>query len=567
MVHAAMRNLLLASTLLSACTSGPAPLPDPPVLHVTSPSRSLIQDHAGAVTVAGTVAPNAKGVAVTKVSVNGVDAVVGTDGSFSAIVNVPAGATLLHTEAVDAAGGKATDTRSVEAGELRAPGAEIENAITAALSTQAFAKIASAAGPLIKQTDMAALLAPMQPMMHSGDENGEDCLFARLYIDNLTMTDAKIQLVPVDGGLAFSAELDGLDVPGHMRYAAACISGSNTTDVSATKVVIAGTLLVTPNGMMGFDTQLGDQNVTLEGLHISASGLPGAILDILPLDSVIQYVAPKAAEMFMGPMMNKARGALGGPQKLNVLGKTSDGQVAPTDITFTPSGGLVTLNTKMLIEGTENSKGFIFTDNGMPTMDPGQGMQLGLADALTHALLSALDATGLLNLSMPAQAGSCDTSNIAMTSPPMISADPADGKMRLYLPDMMATFTANGIPMAKAASNAKVDLKIVPSTASDYSVALQLGTPTIEVDVLDDIPNDSRFTNDDLSTAVKLSLDNQITTISALLGSIPVPQMAGLRMKDLSITADDGYVMVQGELQYARRMAAPKQKKKPAQKK
>ncbi len=545
-----MRNLLLASFLASACTSGPAPLPDPPVLHVTSPSRSLIQDHAGAVTVAGTVAPNAKGVAVTKVTVNGVDAVVGPDGSFSAVVNVPAGATFLHTEAVDAAGGKATDTRSIEAGELRAPGAEVENAITAALSTQAFAKIAGAAGPLIKQADMASMLAPLQPMVHAGDANGEDCLFGRLYVDNLTMTDAKIQLVPVDGGLAFSAELDGVDVPGHMRFAAACISGSDTTDISASKVTISGTLLVSPasNGT-GFDTQLVDQNVSLDGLHISASGIPGAVLDILPLDSVIQYVAPKAAEMFMGPMMNKALGALGGPQKLDVLGKTIDVQVSPTDITFTSSGGLVTLNTKMLIEGTEGSKGFIYTDNGMPNMDPGQGMQLGLADDLANEMLSQLVATGLLNLSMPAEAGSFDTSNIAMTSPPMISADPTDGQMRLYLPDMMATFTANGVPMAKAAINAKVDLKIVPATGNDYAVAIKLGTPTIEVDVLDDIANDSRFTNDDLSKAVKLSLDNQITTISALLGSIPMPQMAGLQMKDLSVTAADGYVMVKGELQ------------------
>jgi Glucodextranase, domain B len=548
-----MRNLLLAtsaSLLASACTSGPTVLPDPPVLHVTSPSRSLIQDHAGAVTVAGTVAPGDKGVAVTKVSVNGVDAVVGADGSFSAIVNVPAGATLLHTEAVDAAGGKATDTRSVEAGELRAPGAEVENAITAALSTQAFAKLASAAGPLIKQTDMAALLAPMQPMMHSGDANGEDCLFARLYVDNLTMSDAKIQLVPVDGGLAFSAELDGLDVPGHMRYAAACVSGSNTTDISASKVVIAGTLLISPNGMMGFDTQLVDQNVSLEGLHISASGIPGAILDILPLDSVIQYVAPKAAEMFMGPMMNKALGALGGPQKLNVLGKTIDVQVAPTDITFTSSGGLVTLNTKMLIEGTEGSKGFIYTDNGMPNMDPGQGMQLGLADDLANEMLSQLVATGLLSLSMPTPGGSFDTTTVAMTSPPMISADPADGKMRLYLPDMMATFTLAGVPMAQAAMNAKVDLKIVPANGNDFAIAIQLGTPTIDVDVVDDVvANQSRLTNADLATGVKLSLDAQIRTVSALLGTIPMPQMAGLQMKDLSVTADSGYVMVKGELQ------------------
>jgi len=545
-----MRNL--ASSLLvlaTACTSAPAIIPDPPVLQVTSPERSLIQDHAGAITVTGTVVPNAKGAAISKVMVNDVAAVVGADGTFSAVVNVPAGATLIHTEATDTAGGKATDTRSVEAGELRAPGAEVENAITAALSKEAFAKIASIAGPMIKNTDMQPLLVPMQPMIHSGDSNGEDCLFGRLYIDNLTMTDAKIQLTPVDGGLAFYAEMDGLDVPGHMRYAVACISGQDTTDVSASKVSISGTLLISPDGMNGFTTQLVDQNVVLEGLNISAGGVPGAILDIIPLDSVIQYVAPKAAEMFMGPMMNKALGALGGPQKLNVLGKTIDVQVSPTDISFTSSGGLVTLNSYMLTESTESSKGFIYTDNGMPTMDPGQGMQLGLADDLANEMLSQLVATGLLNLSMPASANTFDSTSIAMTSPPMISADPADGQMRLYLPDMMATFTLQGVPVGKAAINAKVDLKIVPASGNDYAVAIQLGKPTIEVDVLGDIQNKTEFTNDDLSTAVKLSLDSQITTISALLGSIPLPQMAGLQMKDLSITAQSGYVMMKGTLQ------------------
>lgn len=544
-----MRNLLIATSLLaSACTSGPSAPTEPPVLQVTSPERSLIQDHAGQLVVTGTVAPNSKGAAVSKVMVNNVPAVVGADGTFTAVIDVKPGATLIHTEATAVDGGLATDTRSVEAGELRAQGAQIDNAITAALSTQAFAKLGDAAGPLIKNTDMQALLAPMQPMMHSGDEDGEDCLFARLFVDNLTMSDAKIQLTPVDGGLSFYAELDGLDVPGHMRYAAACISGSNNVEVSATKVSIAGTLLVTPNGM-GFDTQLVDPDVQLSGLHISASGIPGAVLDILPMDSIIGYVAPIAAEKFMGPMMNKALGALGGPKQLNVLGKTIDVEVVPSDITFTSTGGLVVLNTKMLIEGTESSKGFIFTDNGMPNMDPGQGMQIGLADDLANELLSQVVSTGLLTLDMPAQGGTFDTAHLEMTSPPMISADPADGQMRLILPDMMATFLYQGAPVGKAAINASVELKIVPASSNDYAVALQLGKPEIEVDTLDDVTNQTRFTDDDLETAVKLSLDSQIASISALLGSIPIPSMMGLQMKDLSLTSDDGYVMMQGTLQ------------------
>ena len=61
--------------------------------------------------------------------------------------------------------------------------------------------------------------------------------------------------------------------------------------------------------------------------------------------------------------------------------------------------------------------------------------------------------------------------------------------MRLILPDMMATFTQHGTPVAKAAINATVDLKITPSTSNNYAVAVQLGKPTIHATVLDDVEN------------------------------------------------------------------------------
>jgi hypothetical protein len=547
-----MRNLLLATSLAllaTACTDSLAELKDPPVLKVTSPQRSFIRDHAGALMVTGTVAPNVDGTPVDKVMVNNVPATVNADGTWLANIDVKAGATLIVTEATDKAGGKATDTRSIEAGQLRAPGANIENAVTTAISKAAFAKIAGAAGTMLKGMDFKPMLASMNPVMHSGDESGEDCLFARLSVDDFKMTNATITLVPVVGGLSFSAKLDGVDVPGRMRYAVACISGSNTMRIQASSILIKGTLLVSPDGMNGFKTDLANPVVQLSGLDISASGLPGAVLDMIPLDSVIQSLAPTVAKMFMGPMVNKALGGLGGPKELNVLGKTITVQVAPSDVSFDNDGGLVTLDMMMLIKGTESSKGFIFTDNGMPTMDPGNGLQLGLADDLANSMLSQLVATGMLNLHMPAQAGTFDGTEMAMTSPPMISADPADGKMRLVLPDMMATFTQHGTPVGKAAINAVLDLKITPAN-NGYGVAIELGKPTIHANTLDDIPNQTLLTDADLAKAVEICLDGQIASISALLGGIPLPAMpAGLMMKDLSVSGDDGYVMMKGTLE------------------
>lgn len=547
-----MRNLLVAtsfSLLATACTDPSGELREPPVLKVTSPQRSFIRDHAGGLVVTGTVAPSIDGTPVDKVMVNNVAATINADGTWMATIDVKPGATLIHTEALDEKRGKAEDTRSIEAGTLRAPGSNIENALTTAISKNAFAKIAGAAGTLIEATDFKPMLAPMNPVMHSGDESGEDCLFARLFIDDFKMTNATITLVPVVGGLSFSAKLDGVDVPGRARYAVACADGNNTTRVRATSVLVKGTLTVTPDGMRGFKTDLANPTVQITGLDITASGLPGAVLDMIPLDSLIQRLAPTVAKMAMGPMVNKALGGLSGPKELNVLGKTIVVEVDPSDVMFDADGGLVTLDTRMLIKGTENSKGFIFTDNGIPTMEPGTGLQLGLADDLANSMLSQLVATGMLNLHMPQHGGTFDGTEMAMTSPPMISADPANGMMRLVLPDVMSTFTYQGAPVGLVAINAAVDLKISPSSNGD-GIAIELGKPVVHADVLEDIPNMTLLTNRDLATAVELGLDSQIASISALLGSIPLPTMpAGLSMKQMSVSSDDGYVMMKGTLE------------------
>lgn len=548
---AAMRNFAILSGLLviAACDSGPGALPTPPVLHVTSPSRGTIQDHAGNVTVTGTVTPNEEGVAVHKVQVNGVDAVVSDSGDFQATVQVAAGATLLQTSAVDDKGGTATDTRVIEAGELRAPGANIERGITAAISKPAFHKIGGIASDLIKKQDFNSLLAPMQPMIHSGDPNGPDCLYAQGFVDDLSFDDAKIDLVPVPGGLQFSAEIDNLYVPGHANFAVACIDGSDDFSLAAEKIVVTGQLTMTPNrdGSGGFTTTLDNPNVDITGFNLDAGGLAGDVIDMLDLDNAIGGIVASAAEKFMGPMMDKALASLPSSQQLNVLGQTIDLAVHPASINFDDNGGVIALDTSFLIEGAENSGGFIYTDNGMPNMDPGQGLELGLADDLANEALAQITALNVLNLGMPIAGGTFDNIKVAATVPPMISADPADGQMRLILGDMKVTFLQGETPVGEAMLNAKIDLSIAEAPGGNQ-VAIQLGTPEIFIDVTDGVANATHLDNGDLEKAVKLSLDNQITTISALLGSIPLPAIAGISLTHVSVGADDGYVMVKGQL-------------------
>jgi hypothetical protein len=190
-----------------------------------------------------------------------------------------------------------------------------------------------------------------------------------------------------------------------------------------------------------------------------------------------------------------------------------------------------------------SGKGFTFLTDGMPTMDAGAGFQLGLADNLANDLISQAVSLNLLSLSMAANGGTFDTTTMAITSPPMISANGSDGKLALVLPDMMATFLYQGATVAEAAINAQVELDVAPNQTG-LGIAIQLGTPTIDVDVLPTVANETHFTADDLSSAVKLSLDAQIATFSALLGDIPLPALAGIQLTGLSVSADSGYVMV-----------------------
>ena len=548
-----MRNLLTISTglllAIAACDGGPGTLPEPPVLVITSPQRSLVQNGANAITVTGTVTANVEGDAVEKVTVNGVQATLNADGSFTAQIQIQPGATLIHTIARDVDGGEARDTRAVHAGNLKPNGTIVERAVAAAISKEAFAKIAGAAGTMIEGMDIKTMIAPMQPMLRYDDPvdlTQEDCLFARGTINDIKFSNVAISLVPKVGGMTFNLQIDNLDVPGRVRWGAACVKGTNDFRVTATKITVGGTLTVTPDGMNGFATDLKSPVINVQNLNVSVSGVPDWMTGFL--SDGVQAAINTFAPMAMKPVMNMALGALGGPQTLDVLGKKLDVQVDPAEVFFDANGGLVVMDMKMLIQGTQSAKGFIYTENGLPQLDPGQGFQLGLADDLANQMMAQAGALNLFNLAMPAAGGTFDNAEIQMTLPPMISADPADGKMKVILGDMMSTFTYQGTPVGKAAISAVIDLKI-ESANNGYGVAVQLGKPQIFVTVVDDIANVTRLEDEDLAKSVEVCLTAQIASISKLLAGIPLPQVAGLQMRNLSVGSDDGYVMVKGVLE------------------
>src|SRR5262249_28652895 len=149
--------------------------------------------------------------------------------------------------------------------------------------------------------------------------------------------------------------------------------------------------------------------------------------------------------------------ALAGPQQLDVLGKKLDLQLAPSAIAFDSSGAILSMNLKVLLEGSETSPGFIFTNNGSPAMTASYGIQIGLADDLLNELFAELHTLGALDFTLPKDFGMFDALQVHMTMPPMVSADASNGQLRVVLGDMKATYSKAGKAVGDAAVNGRID--------------------------------------------------------------------------------------------------------------
>jgi hypothetical protein len=548
-----MRKLFLGLSLAStvtACAAGGGENEPAPELKVISPERGTFQSGLADVEVRGHVAPapdlgDGPGLPVAGTPLTSTDATVEVDGSFTALVPIGAGATMLHTIATDTQGHEATDTRTIAAGNLVPLSTTINDGLTAAISDDAFAVIGEVAGTLIAQQDLGAMVQSMNPVVDSGD--GPDCLYAQAWIRDLDLSRANIHLIPYQGGITLQAEIFDLDVPLGTNYAVACLDGSTDARILADRVWISGDLDITVTGGQ-LDVALMNPTVDIDNLDIQASGIPGTIIDMLSLDSAIEWIVPYAVDLFVGPMINDAIGGLAatGPINLDVAGKNLEMTMTPSAIDFTPDGGKIRLDSRFLVAGSEAAPGFIYTPNGLPSMNAGDGFELAMADDAVNQLTTGFWATGAMNMEIPHQAGQFDHLKIEARLPPLMSASQADQTMKLVIGDLMVTLVAQGVDEAKLAYNVSISLKI---DGDGNILKLSLDPPEIQIDTTDEIPNITNLTDDDLEAIHQSVIETMMDQMLPLIGAIPIPTLAGVQLTDVDVNGQNGYVTVTGALE------------------
>ncbi len=538
-------GLATLATLAIGCSQPEAPVrPEPPLLQVLSPDRGTMQPDLATIEVRGTVAPSPdSGAVITRVEVNGTAARLDAQGNWSATVTLASGANLLRTTATDALGHTASDTRGVVTGDLRPLDTVIENALAAGLSAQAFDKLGDTAATLVEQSDLGAFVAPYNPVIAKGLTNGEeDCLFGKVSVKpGLDVAAAYLSLVPTSSGLALDAELVGLDIPLHTRYAAACINGQTDIRITAQRARIRGALAITVKAGR-FDVKLLDPSVTFTGFDVQASGVPGAVIDLLDLDQEIAKTLAWAVERFLAPMVDKAlAGVEVGNQDVSLLGQTLRVGVSPAGVAFDARGAEVVLDAALTVQGA-NAR-FVYTENQVPPGRGDAGVALAVADDTLNQLLAGFWARGGFDRVLEQHLGMFDAVRLDAMLPPVVSAG-ADGELRLVMPDLMVELRTQGQMMVRLAMNVEARLKVEPA-ASTYAARITLALPTMKADIIENVMG---IPDTELEKLFPGAIASTIDTFAPLLGAVPLPAVYGIVVSDLRMGGSAGYVTVSASI-------------------
>lgn len=546
-----MRTLAAALAVLAACASSDGTADGPPTLTLTSPARGTSADGT-TVMVTGTVKDESPGV---RVMVNGHDATIAKDGSFTANVDVDPGITVIETHAIDKTGHDVRDVRAVLAGTVAQSDGTKASPVGAHASPAAIKAIAGAVAASANAIDYTAEVQKANPLYNDGDCNG-----AVVNVTSVNIGDVKVGLTPQTGALAANVELDTVAVHLHVHYRVVCIGGDADVTIRASAAHVDGDLGVQiASGKVA--TTLSGTSVRLDGFDLNVSGLPDFVVNLFngtvrsrvesALQSTIQSKVPPIANTTLSGLLAK-------PFDTSLLGHDAKLTVTPTDAKLTTSGIYLGVTAKVLVTG---GTGGMYVEQDPPDADSlmGQTRNLGLAVAndLVNQLLAGLWAAGAFDQSLAIKDLSvvaalldpdATTLDVKMSLPPTLQSD-GTGNLQLALGDAMITVkNTSGTPLQQIALSVKTSVSMSASSAGEMSLAL--GNPTVYAQVLEQVDDGSRPLTDmqveGIVTGAWSIISDQASTA---LSKLPMPKIAGVQLGAPEVQSVSNYLLADIPLQ------------------
>jgi hypothetical protein len=381
-----------------------------------------------------------------------------------------------------------------------------------------------------------------------------DCLYAQARVTSTTLGSAsKISFAPQPGGIWLQAELDRPRIGTHLQWAVSCLDGSRNVTISASHITISGMLTVGIKAGQ-FDIHFDNPNVQITGFDVDLGGVPGSIVDLLHLDTMLGPVLGFVAEKFAVPYLNTSLAGLNTVKTVDVLGTKVDVKVTPARIDFDVTGATIELDTKLRAQGDSASRGFVYVTDVPPVMDMNQGFQLAVVDNAANQLFTSYWAAKGMDAGIDLKNGSYgevgklyDRVELSAKVPPFLDAH--HDALRLTVGDLIATFKNGSSIATQVALNAEVDLKVVNDGATG-ALRLDVGTPDIYVDILDEnIDGANQLSNAQFEAVTSFGLSRIVSFGTGAVGVIPLPSFGGVALKNVKIKQQTGYVVVGGSVQ------------------
>jgi hypothetical protein len=546
-----MRVTIAALIAASACSGAQSKQGSdtPPVLQVTSPTRGTTTDGT-MVTVTGTVTDDGP----VHVTVQGTDVTPASDGSFTTTISVPPGLSLIETHAIDKGGHDVRDVRAVLAGATGMSDGSLGSPIGAQASPAALRQIATTIANDAEHIDYTAAVQHLNPIY-----NNSSCLGAVVNITHISIGSIDAAMVPGNNAVITDVTLNNVVVTLQADFRVACIGGSDTITLSSSAAHIHGNLGLSASAGK-ISTSLPNASITLDNFNLNVGGIPGPIVDLFngvvrgrvesALSGMISNKVPPLADAKIANLLTR-------PYTITVLGHKNTVTVSPDRVNVSSSGLFLGATTTLTVIDGE---GGVFAPMPMalpPTlMANSQGIGLAIATDLVNELLAGLWAASAFDRSLPISkvavlAALLDpdaaTIDLHMMLPPQIIAT-SDSKLQLSVGDaMISVKDMSGAELQKIALSVNTTLVAGPSQSD--KLLLTVGQPTVYADVIQQDPNSTQLTDQQIEGIVNGVWGLVGDTANQALANLPMPSLAGLQLGAPTIAGMPGFVTADIALQ------------------
>ncbi len=540
--------LALAVLPLAACAGiGGSDDGVAPSLTVTSPARGATADGAQ-VTVTGTAMDD---VGAVRVTVNGVEATVAADGSFTASVTLAPGIDVLETIASDG-NNQVRDVRAVLSGTLVPVATPVDDAVAAHIGPAALDTVGDVVASAVDAMDLAAVGRASNPIYATGGS----CLGVKVNLLNVTKSDVRIALVPATGVLTTGVEVEDVVVTLRADYKLACISGSSNVTVYASAIHVDGGLGLGLSGP-ALVASVRDARVAIDDLEIDASGVPDAIFDLFSsqIESKVEAAVRDAiVDAVPGLVEDQLTELAGQTYAVPVLGHTVSIAIRPSALELTAGGLFVALDGTIGVGGGEG--GYYLSTPGhadAAMLGGGGGLGIAVSDDTLNQVFAGAWAAGALDLGIDLPPGhplglllgaKARHVDLALALPPTVTVE-AEGGLRVMVGD--AIIHVLGDDGAEIATVALSLASTIDATDAG-GLALSLGRPTVFAQVLAQDPTQDPMYEDAVEALVDTAFGLLGGQVDGLLATVPMPTIAATTISGPQVRTDRGYVIVQADL-------------------